>query len=74
MAALVPGEPVRLRVALLPVSWCLQRGSRLRLAVAGADVDHYAQVPHGRPPTLTLHHGGDMASQIALPLRIAERG
>jgi putative CocE/NonD family hydrolase len=68
-APLVPGEPALLRIALLPVSWRLRKGSRLRLSIAGADADHFAQVPHGRPPTLTLHHGGAMASRLELPLR-----
>jgi len=66
---LVPGEVTRLTFALLPTSWRLRKGSRLRLAIAGADTDHYAQVPHGRPPTLTLHHGGTQASRLDLPLR-----
>ncbi len=68
-APLVPGEAMLLRIALLPTSWSLRKGSRLRLAIAGADADHYAQVPHGRPPVLTLHHGGAMASRLELPLR-----
>jgi putative CocE/NonD family hydrolase len=68
-APLKPGEATRLTIALLPTSWRLRKGSRLRLAIAGADADHYAQIPHGRPPTLTLHHGGAMASRIELPLR-----
>jgi uncharacterized protein len=69
-APLVPGEATRLRIALLPTSWRLRKGSRLRLAIAGADADHYAQVPHGRPPVVTVHHGGAMASRLELPLRM----
>ena len=68
-APLKPGEATRLTIALLPTSWRLRKGSRLRLAIAGADADHYAQVPHGRPPMLTLHHGGAMSSRLELPLR-----
>jgi uncharacterized protein len=71
-APLKPGEATRLTIALLPTSWRLRKGSRLRLAIAGADADHYAQIPHGRPPTLTLHHGGAMASLLELPLRWSE--
>jgi putative CocE/NonD family hydrolase len=71
---LVPGQVTRLSIALLPTSWRLRKGSRLRLAIAGADADHYAQVPHGRPPTLTLHHGGAQASRLELPLRWLGRG
>ena len=66
----MPGETTRLRIALLPTSWRLRKGSRLRLAIAGADADHYAQVPHGRPPVVTVHHGGAMASRLELPLRM----
>src|SRR5262249_51651606 len=67
---LIPGKPERMRIALLPASWSFRKGSRIRLAISGADADHYAQVPHGRPPTLTIHHGGEMASRITLPLRM----
>jgi putative CocE/NonD family hydrolase len=66
-AALVPGEITLLRFALLPTSWTFRSGSRLRIAIAGADIDHYGQVPHGRPPRLRIHHGGDSASLIELP-------
>jgi len=71
-APLVPGEATRLLIALLPTSWRLAKGSRLRLAIAGADADHYAQVPHGRPPLITLHHGGTTPSRLELPLRWCE--
>lgn len=63
------GEPQRLHFAMLPVAWTFRAGSRIRLAIAGADADHCGQVPHGRPPELTLHRGGDRASAIRLPVR-----
>jgi putative CocE/NonD family hydrolase len=68
-APLTKGKVERLRFALLPTSWQLRAGSRLRVSIAGADVDHYVQLPHGRPPTLTIHRGGDHASSIELPWR-----
>jgi len=64
-----PGVPQAVRFALLPVSWRLQAGSRLRIAIAGADADHFMQVPHGRPPELVFSLGGEQASFIDLPLR-----
>jgi putative CocE/NonD family hydrolase len=64
-----PGVPETARFALLPISWKLQRGSRLRVAIAGADCDHFAQVPHGRPPLLRFTLGGAEASFLDLPLR-----
>lgn len=66
-APLVPGEPALLRFALLPTSWRFRAGSCVRLAIAGADNDHYGQVPHGRPPLLKIHHGGTMPSALELP-------
>jgi uncharacterized protein len=65
------GKPQQLRFALIPTSWTFKRGSRIRLAISGADADHYLQVPHGRPPLLTLRRGGSMASSLSLPWRAA---
>jgi putative CocE/NonD family hydrolase len=72
-APLQAGRPEKLRFALLPTSWIFQKGSRVRLAIAGADIDHFVQIPHGRPPRLTLHHGGPMASALELPWRVDTR-
>jgi putative CocE/NonD family hydrolase len=71
---LEPGVPDRLVFALLPVSWTLKQGSRLRISIAGADADHFPQVPHGAPPRLELVLGGAQASFIELPLRKARGG
>ncbi len=64
-----PGVPQALRFALLPVSWRLAPGSRLRLSFAGTDADHFAQVPHGRPPRFEVTVGGTDGSSVELPLR-----
>ncbi|WP_332686970.1 CocE/NonD family hydrolase [Bosea sp. (in: a-proteobacteria)] len=66
------GEPQRLHFALLPTSWTFRAGSRIRIAIAGADADHCGQVPHGRPPVLSLHRGGSLASMIRLPVQAGE--
>ncbi|MBI0535668.1 CocE/NonD family hydrolase [Roseomonas sp. KE2513] len=65
---LVPGHAERLRIALLPTSWVFRAGSRIRFSIAGADADHCVQVPHGRPPILTVLYGGDHASALDLPM------
>jgi putative CocE/NonD family hydrolase len=71
-AAPMPASGVeRLRFGLLPTSWLFKAGSRLRIAIAGADGDHYVQVPHGRPPVLTIHRGPQFASMLELPWRPA---
>ena len=64
-----PDEPEALEVTLLPISWVFSKASRLRLSIAGADALHFPQVPHGRPPRLTIHCGGARGSRLALPLR-----
>lgn len=60
-----PGERMLLRIPLLPTAWQLQRGSRLRLSVAGADADHFGKVPHGRPPVFTIDLA---ATRLHLPV------
>jgi putative CocE/NonD family hydrolase len=66
---LVPGEIALLNFSLLPTSWCVKAGHRLRVAIAGADADNFGQVPHGRPPVLSIRRGGAHASSITLPMR-----
>jgi putative CocE/NonD family hydrolase len=68
-APLVPGRAERIRIPLLPISWVFRAGSRIRLSLAGADADHCVQVPHGRPPVLTILQGGAQASALNLPLQ-----
>jgi hypothetical protein len=67
-----PGAPALLQIALLPTSWVFAKGSRIRLAISGADADHYGQVPHGRPPRVSVLRGGEHGSFIDIPLRRAE--
>ena len=47
-------------------------GSRIRLSIAGADDDHCGQVPHGRPPLVTLLRGEGHASVLELPLAVTK--
>ena len=66
---LVPGQAELIRFALLPVAWRFSPGSRIRVSLAGADADHCGQIPHGRPPKLTVHRGPGQDSRLLLPLR-----
>ena len=67
-APLVPGKVERIRVPLLPVAWRFSAGSHIRLSIAGADDDHCAQVPHGRPPLLRMLWGEGHESVLELPM------
>lgn len=64
-----PGVLENVKISLLPISWNFQAGSRLRIAIAGTDSDHFAQVTHGRPPLLNFTLGGENGCFIDLPFR-----
>jgi predicted acyl esterase len=57
-----------IRIALLPTAWQFAAGSRIRLSITGADVDHCVQVPHGRPPKFSVLHGTGHTSRLTLPM------
>lgn len=62
------GEPVDVAFELFCVAWRIERGHRLRLALAGADRDNYT-VPSREPrPVLTFHSGGPRPSHLQLPV------
>ncbi len=66
---LIPGTPAKLRLDLLPTSTIIKAGHRLRLTVAGADPRQRSRnVKFDPPPTLTIHHDREHASQLTLPI------
>ena len=65
-AAPVPeGESVHVAFGLLPLSHRLARGSRVRLAIAGADADHFAAPPF--PGASLSVEWGAGGSRLVLP-------
>jgi len=64
---LVPGQVAELSFDLLPTSNLFRKGRRIRVAIAGADKDHF-DPPAGDPPAVRVHHGGVHASRIDLPV------
>ncbi|HEY0961327.1 MAG TPA: CocE/NonD family hydrolase [Pseudomonadales bacterium] len=67
---LVPGVPVELDIAMLPVSRIVPAGSRLRFVVTGADPRqrNLADIRQDPPPVMTLTLGGESA-RVSLPVR-----
>jgi putative CocE/NonD family hydrolase len=65
-APLVPGEAAELVFDLLPVSHRFRRGHAVRLAIAGADCDHFAPPPEPGA-RIRVHRGGAQGSRIDLP-------
>lgn len=64
---LVAGEIAELTFDLLPTSYLFRPGHRIRVAIAGADADHFAILPGG-PPTVCVHRSRLHASHIDLPV------
>ncbi len=72
--ALVPGEPARLRMDLLPVSLMVRAGHRLRFRVAGADPrQRFRTVSFDPPPQITVLRSSRHTSTIALPFAPAQQ-
>ncbi len=67
MTLLTPGELAELTFDLLPTSYLFKKGHRIRIAIAGADVDHFA-TPPGPPPTVKVHRSAKLASHVVLPV------
>ncbi|MDA0998157.1 MAG: CocE/NonD family hydrolase [Proteobacteria bacterium] len=65
---LAPGQPAEVSFEMLPVSYLFRAGSRIRVAIAMADSDHFTRIPDGRPPKMRFFRDAQRASRIDLPL------
>ncbi len=66
--AMVPGKIERIPLAMLPTSVLVRAGTRIRLAIAGADKDTFARVPISGAPVLTVYRGAGHLSSFELPI------
>jgi len=64
---LVAGQITQLTFDLFPTSYLFRKGRRVRIAIAGADKDHFDPLA-GPPPTVQFYRGGAYCSRIDLPL------
>jgi putative CocE/NonD family hydrolase len=69
---LVPHQVTRIEFDLIPCSWELQAGSRLRLAISGADKDHFRPVTGNHK--LEVLFGGETPSVVVVPLIPRQKG
>jgi predicted acyl esterase len=65
---LVSGEVAELVFDLLPTSYLFMKGHSIRVAIAGADKDHFALTKTDPPPTLQFYRDDKYASSIELPV------
>lgn len=61
------GSVAELKFDLYPTSYLFQKGHAIRLAIAGADRDHFPIFP-GPPPTIGIERTAAHASRIDLPV------
>ncbi|MBW2316618.1 MAG: CocE/NonD family hydrolase [Deltaproteobacteria bacterium] len=65
---LAPGRVAELRFDLLPVSYLFRTGHSIRLALAGADADHFARIPAEGEPVWTVFRNAAHPSRLILPV------
>jgi putative CocE/NonD family hydrolase len=68
---LVPGKMVELTFDLQPTATVFNAGHRIRVTIAGADVDNTEPPPVRGRPTVMMFRGAEHASRISLPVRAA---
>jgi uncharacterized protein len=61
------GEPEELFFELLPTSYMFSEGSKIRVAIAGADKDHF-EAPDAKPSKIEIFSGKNYPSYIDLPI------
>ncbi len=64
---LTPGKVAELRFELIATSYQFKKGHRIRIAIAGADTDHFSVVPP-KPPIFKVQHSKQYPSRIELPV------
>ena len=64
---MTPGQLASIGFAMIPTSYLFKKGHAIRLALAGADRDHFATLP-GRAPIWTVYHDAAHPSSLELPI------
>jgi putative CocE/NonD family hydrolase len=65
---LVPGEISEVAFELMPVSVVVRAAHRLRIAIAGADLDTFRRIPENGVPIITVYRDAAHSSHITLPI------
>ena len=65
---LTPGQLAELKFGLQPTSVLINKGHRIRIAIAGHDKNTFARIPADGSPTVTIARSKSNASWIDLPV------
>ena len=63
---LQPGQVAELTFDLFPISYLFKKGHSIRIALAGADNDHFTTIPPD-PASLEVYRSKSNASRVILP-------
>jgi uncharacterized protein len=63
-----PGEAFTLQFKLYSTAALIRKGHRIRLAIAGADLDTFMRLSNGQPERFDILRGGAEPSVVVLPL------
>jgi predicted acyl esterase len=69
---LVPGQVAELTFELFPISYLFKKGHSIRVALSGADNDHFTTVP-ADPVSLEFYRSKINASRLILPTVIPQK-
>ena len=64
---LVPNEVAELKFDLLPVSYLFKKGHKIRIAISGADADHFRPMTNSQP-LIKVWHTEQYPSRVELPV------
>ena len=64
---LVPGEVAELNFGMLPVSYLFKKGHRIRIAISGADAEHFRNMTRDQP-TYAIQRSFKYPSRVILPV------
>lgn len=70
--ALVPDEVVMMAFTLQPTSVRINKGHKIRIAIAGHDEGNFERVPAEGNPTVTFYHDEAQPSYLVLPMQEIE--
>lgn len=69
---LTPGRRAEVEIGLYASSALIQKGHRIRIAIAGHDAENFSRIPLDVTPMIKIERNGSLASWVELPMQIRE--
>jgi len=65
---IIPGEVMEVQMRIIPTSILIKQATKLRISIAGADVDLYDRYPAMGNPILSVYRDHKFASYVIIPI------